>query len=376
VFGEAVSSGQCKELIMEASRVAVAGKITSELRHVLENLWRQGKTFVEIGLALGVDPSTVWREVGRNGSGRHGTKNPLGGRRRGRYLHGYRATWAQHKAAPRAARPKVRKLGVDGGLLRDLVVELLRDKFSPQEIAGQLRLVWADHPDMLVSHETIYQAIYLQGRGGLRELIDDSLRTGRRARRSQSRAAQAARSAIRGKPWVTEEVHISTRPAEVTDRAVPGHWEGDLLCGPRNQSAIITLVERKTRFTLLGALPLDHSSPEVISVIRSLFARLPRHLHRSLTWDQGVELAGYKTFGLAEDCKVYFCDPHSPWQRGTNENTNGLLRQYFPKSKFDFTHTTQAELDLVAASLNRRPRRTFLWKTPNQELNALLALTP
>jgi IS30 family transposase len=361
---------------MEASRVAVAGKITSELRRVLENLWKQGKTFVEIGLALGVDPSTVWREIGRNGSGRHGTKNPLGGRQRGRYLHGYRASWAQQKAAPRTTRPKARKLGVDGGLLRDLVVELLRDKHSPQEIAGQLRLVWADNPDMLVSHETIYQAIYLQGRGGLRELIDDSLRTGRRARRSQSRAAQAARSAIRGKPWVTEEVHISARPAEVADRAVPGHWEGDLLCGPRNQSAIITLVERKTRFTMLGALPVDHSSPEVISVIRSLFARLPRHLHGSLTWDQGVELAGYNTFGLTEDCKVYFCDPHSPWQRGTNENTNGLLRQYFPKSKFDFTHTTQAELDAVAASLNRRPRRTFLWKTPNQELNALLALTP
>jgi IS30 family transposase len=372
----AASSGQCKDLILEASPVAVAGKITSDLRHVLENLWRQGKTFVEIGLALGVDPSTVWREIGRNGSGRHGTKNPLGRQQRGRYLHGYQADWAQKKAAPRTVRPKTRKLGDDGGLLRDLVVELLRDKFSPQQIAAQLGLVWPDQPDMRVSHETIYQAVYLQGRGGLRELIDDSLRTKRRARRSQSREAKAARGAIRGKPWVTEDVHISTRPAEVTDRAVPGHWEGDLLCGPHNRSAIITLVERTTRFTMLGALPVDHSSPEVISVIRSMFARLPQHLRGSLTWDQGVELAGYNTFGLAEDCKVYFCDPHSPWQRGTNENTNGLLRQYFPKSKFDFTHTTQAELDAVAAQLNRRPRRTHLWQTPNQKLNALLALTP
>jgi IS30 family transposase len=362
-------------LILEAGSVAVAGKITSDLRRVLENLWRQGKTVTEIGRALGVDPGSVGRELDRNGSGRHGTKNPLGADRRGRYLDGYRADWAQKKAEPRRSRPKPRKLGVDGGLLRDVVVALLLDKFSPQQIAAQLGLAWPDHPDMRVSHETIYVAIYLQSRGGLRELVEDSLRTRRRARRSQSREAKAARGAIRGKPWVTEEVHISTRPAEVADRAVPGHWEGDLLCGPRNRSAIITLVERTTRFTMLGALPVDHSSPEVIAVIRSLFARLPRILHGSLTWDQGVELAGYNTFGLAEDCKVYFCDPHSPWQRGTNENTNGLLRQWFPKSKFDFTHITQAELDTVAAQLNRRPRRTHAWQTPNQKLNALLALT-
>ena len=355
--------------------MAAAGKITDELRCVIANLWREGHTFVQIGRAIGVDQSSVWREIRRNGSGRHGTRNPLGPTRRGLYLCGYQADWAQRKAGPRRARPKPRKLGVHG-LRRDLVVELLRDRFSPQQIAVQLGLVWPDTPEMRVSHETIYQAIYLQGRGSLRELLADTLRTGRRARRSQSREAKAARSAIRGKPWVTEEVHISARPAEVTDRAIPGHWEGDLLIGAHMRSAIITLAERSTRFVMLGALPVDRSSPEVISVIRTLFARLPRHLRRSLTWDQGVELAGYNTFGLTEDCHVYFCDPHSPWQRGTNENTNGLLRQYFPKSKFDFTHTTQADLDAVAAQLNRRPRQTLNWHTPTQELTRLLALTP
>jgi IS30 family transposase len=370
----AASSGQCKALMLEAVGMAVPGKITRELRRVVENLWRDGKTFREIGRAIGVVESTVWREIRRNSSHRHGTKNPLGAQRRGLYLCGYRADWAQKKAAPRRVRPKERKL--DGGPVRDRVMELMRDKFSPQQIAARLTEDWPDRPEMRVSHETIYQAVYLQGRGSLRELIKDTLRTGRRERRSQSRAAQAARGAIRGKPWVTEEVHISARPAEVADRAVPGHWEGDLLVGAHGRTAIITLAERTTRYVMLGALPLDRTSPEVIAVIRTLFSRLPQHLHASLTWDQGVELAGYNTFGLTEDCKVYFCDPHSPWQRGTNENTNGLLRQYFPKSKFDFTHTTQADLDAVAAQLNRRPRQTLGWHTPTQDLNTVLALTP
>jgi transposase, IS30 family len=316
----------------------------------------------------------VGREIRRNTSHRHGVKNPLGAARRGLYLLGYRAEWAQEKAAPRRRRPKVGKLSP--GPVRDRVMELMREKFSPQQIAAQLGLEWPDTPAKRVSHETIYQAIYLQARGSLRELVADTLRTGRRARRSQSRAAKAARGGIRGKPWVTEEVHISARPAEATDRAVPGHWEGDLLLGAHGRTAIITLAERSTRFVMLGALALDRTSPEVISVIRTLFSRLPQHLRVSLTWDQGVELAGYHTFGLTEDCKVYFCDPHSPWQRGTNENTNGLLRQYFPKSRFDFTHTTQTDLDAVAAQLNRRPRQTLGWHTPTKKLTDLLALTP
>jgi IS30 family transposase len=350
-------------------------KITDDLRLVIENLWRQGHTFAQIARAIGVHPSSVGREVRRNGSGRAGPKNPLGPQRRGWYFCGYQADWAARHARRRRPRPKQRKLAA-GTPVRARVVALLQDRFSPQQIATALRQEFAERPELRVSHETIYQALYIQGRGSLRELVDDALRTGRRQRRSQSRAAQAARGAIRGKPWVTEQVHISARPAEVADRAVPGHWEGDLLIGAYKRSAIITLAERSTRFVMLGALPVDRSSPEVIAVIRNLFGRLPQHLRASLTWDQGVELAQYARYGLTEDCAVYFCDPHSPWQRGTNENTNGLLRQYFPKSKFDFTTIDQAGLDAVAAQLNRRPRQTLDWHTPAQKLTELLALTP
>ena len=354
--------------------MATPGKITKDKREVLENLWRRGRRVGEIADALGVHPSSVSRELRRNNSGRHGTKNPTGQRARGSYLCGYRAGWADDKARARRRRPKQRKL-VAGASVRQRVVDLLRDRFSPQQVAATLRREHPEQPEMWVSHETIYQSIYLQGRGSLRELVDDALRTGRRQRRSQSRGAQAARGAIRGKPWVTEQVHISARPAEVHDRAVPGHWEGDLVIGARMRSAIISLAERSTRFVMLGELPVDRSSPEVIAVIRSLFARVPQHLRRSLTWDQGVELAGYAEYGLADECPVYFCDPHSPWQRGTNENTNGLLRQYFPKGKFDFTTIGQAELDAVAAQLNRRPRETLGWHTPAEKLTEPLART-
>ena len=355
--------------------MATPGKITADKREVLENLWRQGFRNAEIARALGVHPSSVSRELARNGSGRHGTKNPVGRQARGTYLCGYRADWAQHKARLRLRRPKPRKFAA-ATPVRARVVDLLQDKLSPQQVAASLRLEYPNQPEMWVSHETIYQSIYLQGRGSLRELIKDGLRTGRQARRSQSRAAQAARGPIRGKPWVITANHISARPPEVADRAVPGHHEGDLLMGIRNQSAIITIAERSTRYVMLGALPGDHSSAEVIAVIRTLFARLPAGLVRSLTWDQGVELAGYATYGLIDDCPVYFCDPHSPWQRGTNENTNGLLRQYFPKGKVNFTKISQAELDAVADQLNRRPRQTLGWQTPAQKLNELLALTP
>jgi transposase, IS30 family len=354
--------------------MARAGVITADLRRVIENMWGQGASCAQIARTIGVHRGSIGREMARNHSYRHGVKNPRA--RVGRYRWGYRADWAQEKARPRRRRPKPRKLEVDRRL-RAVVIAGLRDRFSPQQIAAQLRRQYAADPRMRVSHETIYQAIYLQARGSLRELVDDALRTGRRARRSQSRAALAARQAIRGKPWITEQVHISARPAQVADRAVPGHWEGDLLIGAYTRSAIITLAERTTRFVMLGALPTNRSSPEVVAVIRSLFARLPDRLHQSLTWDQGVELAGYATFGLIQDCRVYFCDPHSPWQRGTNENTNGLLRQYFPKGKFDFTTITQADLDAVADQLNRRPRQTLNWHTPAEKLNDyLVALTP
>jgi IS30 family transposase len=345
--------------------------ITLGHRQVIENLWGLGKTFAEIAVVVGIGESSVFREIGRNHSCRHGVKNPLGAIRGGLYRWGYRAEWADTRARARRSRPKLAKLAVDGSR-RDLVVEWLRQRWSPQQVAVSLRGEFADRPEMWVSHETIYQAIYLQGRGSLRELVDDHLRVTRKARRSQSRAAQCARSAIRGKPWVTERVHISARPAEVTDRAVPGHWEGDLLMGARNQSAIVTLAERTTRFVMLGALPVDRSSPEVVAVVRRLLQRLPARLRGSLTWDQGVEMAGYARFRLTDDCPVYFCDPHSPWQRGTNENTNGLLRDYFPKGKVNFRVISQADLDTVADQLNRRPRQTLNWNTPAQRLNQLL----
>jgi len=358
--------------------MARAGVITADLRRVIENMWGQGASCAQIARVIGVHRSSVGREVARNHSYRHGVKNPAGRGARGRwYRLGYRADWAQDKARLRRRRPKPRKLAGDSGLLRDAVVAGLRDRLSPQQVAARLRRDFPGDAGMQVSHETIYRAIYLQARGSLRELVDDALRVDRKARRSQSRAATAARSALRGKPWITEAVHISARPAEVADRAVPGHWEGDLLIGAGKRSAIVTLAERATRFVMLGALPVDRSSPEVIAVIRSLFARLPARLHASLTWDQGVELAGYARYGLVKDCQVYFCDPHSPWQRGTNENTNRLLRDYFPKGRFDFTTIGQADLDAVAAQLNRRPRQTLGWHTPADKLNEyLVALTP
>jgi transposase, IS30 family len=358
--------------------MARAGKITAELRRVIENMWGQGATLAQIARVLGVHRCSVSREIARNSSHRHGVKNRHrpAGRRGPVYRLGYRADWAQAKAGPRRRRPKPAKLA-GAGPLRAAVLALWRDRLSPQQIAAQLRRDHPHQPGMWVSAETIYQAIYLQGRGSLRELLDDRLRTARKARRSQSRAAQAARRPFRGKPWVTEAVHISARPATVADRAIPGHWEGDLLLGAHNRSAIVTLAERSTRFVLLGALPVDRSSPEVIAVIRTLFTGLPAHLRASLTWDQGVELAGYHRYRLTDDCAVYFCDPHSPWQRGTNENTNGLLREYFPKGRFDFTTIGQPDLDAVAAQLNRRPRQTLNWHTPAEKLNQLLvAPTP
>ncbi|MEV0398414.1 IS30 family transposase [Polymorphospora rubra] len=350
--------------------MARAHVLTLGHRQVIERLWGQGKTFEQIAGVVGVGFSSVWREIERANSSRHGVKNPLGAVRGGLYRWGYRADWAQTKADSRRGRPKPRRL--DDGRLRQQVVEWLARRWSPRQISMALRRDFAGVPEMRVSHEAIYQSIYLQARGSLRELVDDALRTGRRRRRSQSRAAQAARKAVRGRPWVTEEVHISARPAEVADRAVPGHWEGDLLIGRNGTSAIVTLVERKTRYVLLGALVEDRTSPQVLAVVRDLFGRLPTHLVRSLTWDQGAELADHARFTLTSGCRVYLCDPHSPWQRGSNENTNGLLRQYFPKGRTDFRTVGQTDLDTVAVELNGRPRETLGWDTPAEALDRLL----
>jgi transposase, IS30 family len=360
---------------------------------MIEALFGQGLTFPEIAEAIGRDRSTVWREVSRNnshkgtkltgegawhprGRGRHrpepGAGAGLGGAYRWKYCH----RMAQRKADRRACRRRQHKLRRRAGTwppLAALVREKLALRWSPVQIARWLRAEFPDQPELWVSHETIYQAIYYQARGGMRDELSRQirLRTGRVARRAQSRLATAARSA---KPWVGE-LHISARPAEVADRAVPGHWEGDLVIGARGSSAIITLVERKTRFVMLGSLPTSRVSEEVTKVLIDLMNRLPAELRKTLTWDQGSEMAEHATFTLATDCKVYFCDPHSPWQRGSNENTNGLLREYFPRSSTDFRTYTQHDLDTIARELNGRPRMTLNWHNPAERLNQLLVAT-
>ncbi|MFE4952519.1 IS30 family transposase [Leifsonia sp. NPDC056665] len=349
-------------------------------RGKIEALWQQGLRIPQIAAAIGRDRTVVWRELTRNNSGRRaGPRHPGGSRSDhpglgGVYRWSYSASLAQSKTILRRRRPKTRKLipafGGSRPMLGELVRQKLRQRWSPKQISSWLRLEYPDRPELQVSHETIYQAIFIQGRGSLRAEIarQDALRSGRTGRRPQSREAAAARSR---KPWVVG-FNISTRPAEAADRAVPGHWEGDLVIGARGSSAIVTLVERTTRFVMLGALPDGRTSPEVITVLATLMGRVPDQIRRSLTWDQGVELARHADFTLTTGCPVFFCDPHSPWQRGSNENTNGLLRQYFPRTSTNFREYTQDDLDAIARQLNTRPRQTLNWQNPTERLNELL----
>jgi IS30 family transposase len=351
--------------------VAKPGALTAGHRQVLEVNWRAGKTITEIAGVLGVAASTVSREVGRYHSARHGFKNPLMWRLTGRarlpYRWGYRADRAQKRAEAAQRHRRVAAKLVGPSRLRAVVLAKLRRRWSPRQIARWLAAMFPNRPELRVSHETIYQALYVQSRGNLRaELAAQvALRSGRVARKPQSRATAATRASR--KPWIGG-LHISTRPAEANDRAIPGHWEGDLLIGSRNSSAIVTLVERSHRYVMLGALPEGYDSRHVIEVLTGLGQRMPAHLLRSLTWDQGSEMARHVSFTVATGCPVYFCDPHSPWQRGSNENTNGLLRQYFPKGKFDFRTIDQTGLDEVAHELNGRPRETLGWRNPSQAL--------
>jgi IS30 family transposase len=321
----------------------------------------RGESYRRIGVRLGRAHTTVAREVARHSLHGHAV-------RFGRAEMVYKATCAQRSAVTAAARPRRARLAVRGRL-RMLVLRLLRKRWSPQQIAARLRVDFPDRPEMWVSHETIYQAIYLQSRGNLRAELSRqvALRSGRASRRSRNADAGAVRSS---RAWLG--LNISARPAEAADRAVWGHWEGDLVIGKDGASAVATLVERTTRFALLVALPDGRVSEHVVAQLSAAMGRLPDQLRRSLTWDQGVEMARHNDFSLATDCPVYFCDPHSPWQRGTNENTNGLLRQYYPKGVTDFRRITQRQLDTVAAELNGRPRRTLAWQTPAEKLNQLL----
>jgi len=301
----------------------------------------------QIAAVLGRAPSTISREVARN-----------------RVYDRYVPSFAQEQTWARARRPRVRKL--DGLALRERVVSMLTERFSPEQVAGRLRLEHPENLEMQVSHETIYQALYVQGRGSLRLEVATALRSGRARRRPQKPDGPRP-GRLKGM------VMISDRPPEIEDRAVPGHWEGDLIIGSTStNSAIGTLVERTTGFLMLLHLPGDHTAATVSAAMIEAMNTLPDQLRRSVTWDQGREMARHQEITMATGMPVYFCDPHSPWQRGSNENTNGLLRQYFPKST-DLSFHGPGILDNVAAELNARPRKRHGYRTPAEVLAELLS---
>jgi IS30 family transposase len=262
-----------------------------------------------------------------------------------------------------AKRPKATKLSVCPRLLA-AVERGLEDGWSPEQISARLKLEYPDDREMRISHETIYLSLFLQSRGELRKQLTAQLRSGRSTRKSRGRVEQ------RGQ--IVGMVPISERPAEVEDRAVPGHWEGDLVIGAAGRSAVSTLVERQTRFVLVGQLGRDRRTEHVIDTLKDQIRRFPVELTRTLTWDRGKELAAHARFTVDTGVDVFFCDPHKPWQRGTNENTNGLLRQYLPKGT-DLAAHSQQELDQIAARLNGRPRKTLDWMTPAEKMAELLA---
>ncbi len=308
-----------------------------------------GQSLRAIASELGRPASTVSREVSRNRDAGTGAYNP------------YRA---QRLTCARRARPRPGKLELNSEL-RAFVQDHLEKRWSPEQISKVLAKQFPDRPEMRVAHETIYQALYVQGRGQLRRELQKALRTGRARRRPHRRGDQ------RNGRFAGPMLMISDRPPEVMDRAVPGHWEGDLLMGQFNRSAIGTLVERSTRYVMLLHLPDGHGPERVRDALVETVSTLPSHLARSLTWDQGTEMHRHAEFTVATNVPVYFCDPASPWQRGSNENTNGLLRQYFPKGT-DLSAYSADELVTVAAELNSRPRKTLDWETPADRLDKLL----
>jgi transposase, IS30 family len=294
---------------------------------------------------LGRHRSTIGREIRRCGQRRH-----------------YRPLRAERAAQRLALRPKTTKLSRSPWLVAAIEAGLERC-YSPKQISARLKLDHPEDPEMRISHETIYLSLYVQSRGELRRQLAANLRSGRTRRRPRGRVPQP--------DWVSERVPISERPPEVEDRAVPGHWEGDLLVGGGNRSFIATLVERQTRYVMLASLGREHDSERVIEAIKQRIGQLPEHLALSLTWDQGAELRLHKRFSRQTGMQVYFCDPRSPWQRGSNENTNGLLRQYLPKGS-DLAMHSQIDLDRIAAELNDRPRQTLGWRTPAEKMSELL----
>ena len=305
----------------------------------------QGWSLRRIAAKLGRAPSTISREVNANGG-----------------VGDYRPLAADRRACRNARRAKVTKLENNPELCARVIADLER-MWSPRQISQRLKREFGDDPTMTISHETIYQSLYVQGRGELRRELARCLRSGRAKRKPRGRVER------RGS--IPDMVMISERPAEVEDRAVPGHWEGDLIIGKTGGSAIGTLVERSTRFVMLLHLDGDHSAETVRTAMAAQIQTLPAALRRTLTWDQGREMSQHRQFSVDTGVDVYFCDPHSPWQRGSNENTNGLLRQYFPKGT-DLSVHTPADLEAVADSLNGRPRQTLDFMTPSEKLAEVL----
>jgi len=308
-----------------------------------------GQSIRAIAATLGRAPSTISREIRRNGGAER-----------------YRASHADQAAWDRAHRPKACKLALHP-TLAERVATKLQQRWSPQQIAGWLMRTYPDDATCQVSHETIYRTLFIQSRGALKKELLEHLRRTRSMRRSRHHTQKTA-----GHGRISDTVSIRERPADVEDRAVPGHWEGDLLCGSGN-SQIATLVERSTRYVMLVKVDRKDTQTVVDALIRTA-RQLPDELYKSLTWDRGKELADHRRFTLATDIQVYFCDPQSPWQRGSNENTNGLLRQYFPKG-MDLSIFSQDKLDEVARSLNERPRKTLGFETPIERYRQAVALT-
>jgi IS30 family transposase len=306
-----------------------------------------GCSLRSIAASLSRSPSTISREIQRNGGQQQ-----------------YRATVADQAAWDRAHRPKTCKLAQNPALAR-IVANQLQSAWSPRQIAGWLKRTYPDDETYQVSHETIYRTLFIQARGALKKELLQHLRRTRRMRRSRH---HTQKTADHGR--ITDTVSIRERPAEAEDRAVPGHWEGDLLFGSKN-SQIATLVERHSRYVLLARVKRKDTETVINALIKQAHT-LPRELYRSLTWDRGSEMADHKRFTLDTDIKVYFCDPQSPWQRGSNENTNGLLRQYFPKG-MDLSNVHQNRLNAVARQLNERPRETLNFETPAERFNQCVA---